>query len=215
MLMPVKAFSLAKTRLADALDASERAALARRMASAVLAAAAGLPVTVVCDDEEVARWASANGAAVVWAPGLGLNGAVTAGVDALARAEMRRVVVALADLPRARDLGAFAAVSDESAVVVVPDRHEVGTNVLSVPTGRGFRFSFGRGSLRRHMAEAERLGLSMTILRPPDLTWDVDVPADLLWQTSSAAHPTPTSAPRLARSPAEVNVTTLASGPPR
>jgi 2-phospho-L-lactate guanylyltransferase len=176
VLVPVKAFAVAKARLADVLDATERAALARKMADRVLDAARELPVHVACDDEDVAGWARARGAAVMWSPGLGLNGAVTAGVDSLRAAGFDRVVVAHADLPYAEDLTAVAA---HGGVVAVPDRHEDGTNVLAVPTTVGFTFAYGPGSFGRHRAEAERLGLALTVLRPPDLTWDVDVPDDL------------------------------------
>jgi 2-phospho-L-lactate guanylyltransferase len=176
VLVPVKAFSQAKARLATVLDEPARAALAREMAGKVLAAAGALPVTVACDDEEVAEWATASGASVAWTPGLGLNGAVEAGVDALAEQGADRVVVAHADLPHAKDL---TAVAEGDGVVAVPDRHEDGTNVLAVPTRAGFRFAYGPGSFSRHEAEAARLGLPFRVLRPADLTWDVDVPADL------------------------------------
>ena len=176
VLLPVKAFTLAKARLAPVLDPEGRASLARAMADNVVAAAGALPVTVACDDEEVAEWARAAGADVAWTPGLGLNGAVAAGVDALAAAGFARVVVAHADLPRARDL---TVVARGEGVVAVPDRHEDGTNVLAVPTGIGFTFAYGPGSFARHRDEAARLGQPLTVLRPPDLTWDVDVPADL------------------------------------
>ena len=176
MLVPVKAFSQAKARLAAVLDEPGRASLAREMAARVLAAAAPLPVTVACDDEEVAAWAESCGAAVAWTRGLGLNGAVAAGVEALAAQGAGRIVVAHADLPHARDLAPIAA---GGGVVAVPDRHEDGTNVLAVPATSGFRFAYGPGSFRRHEAEAARLRLPFTVRRPADLTWDVDVPADL------------------------------------
>ena len=176
VLVPVKAFVLAKARLAPVLDEPGRASLARRMADAVLAAASPLPVTVACDDEDVAAWADAAGATVAWTPGLGLNGAVQAGVEALAADGVRRVIVAHADLPHARDL---AVVLAHDGVVAVPDRRDDGTNVLCVPTGAGFTFAYGPGSFRRHCDEAVRLDLPLTVLRPPDLTWDVDVPDDL------------------------------------
>lgn len=177
VLVPVKAFSHAKARLASVLDEPSRAALARQMAESVLAAAHHLPVTVACDDEEVAAWAKGVGVDVAWTVGLGLNGAVRAGVVVLAAAGAERVIVAHADLPHARDLTVVA--GGGTTVVAVPDRHDDGTNVLSVPVDAGFRFAYGPGSFARHRAEAERLGLSLTVLRPPDLTWDVDVPADL------------------------------------
>jgi 2-phospho-L-lactate guanylyltransferase len=176
VLVPVKAFAQAKARLSTVLDEAARAALARTMAATVVAAAGALPVTVACDDDDVAAWADELGVSVAWTPGLGLNGAVTAGVAALADQGYARVVVAHADLPHAVDLSPVAA---GVGVVAVPDRHDDGSNVLAVPSTAGFRFAYGPASFQRHRAEAERLGLPFTVLRPPDLTWDVDVPADL------------------------------------
>ena len=176
VLVPVKAFGEAKLRLGSVLSAAQRSDLARRMASHVVRAAAPLPVTVVCDDAGVARWAEAVGAEVVWCPGTGLNGAVTRGVAALAERGVGEVVVAHGDLPGARG---FAHLTGGGGVTAVPDRHADGTNVLCVPAGAGFGFSYGAGSFRRHCAEAGRLGLSLRIRRDPDLTWDVDVPEDL------------------------------------
>ena len=63
--------------------------------------------------------------------------------------------------------------------MLVPDRHEDGTNVVSIPAGCGFTFAYGPGSFTRHCAEVERLGLPLVVHRPRRLTWDVDVPADL------------------------------------
>lgn len=179
VLVPVKAFGRAKRRLAPALDPAARAALARRMADRVVAAAAPLPVTVVCDDREVAAWATSRGAAVAWTPGRGLNGAVSVAVVDLAATGVHRVVVAHADLPLARGLAAVAGDPSDEGVVIVPDRHERGTNVIALPTGAGFRFAYGPGSFARHRAEAGRLDLGVEVRRLPELMWDVDHPADL------------------------------------
>ena len=176
VLVPVKSFAMAKLRLAPALAASERAALARAMAERVVAAAAGLPVAVVCEDPVVAGWARAHGASVVWAPGRGLNGAVGHGVRALADRGARRVIVAHADLPLAADL---SWVGRFRGVTLVPDRRDDGTNVACVPATAGFRFAYGSGSFARHCTEARRLGLQLRIVREPLLSWDVDVPVDL------------------------------------
>lgn len=176
VLVPVKSFSEAKRRLAPALDRHQRAELARTMAERVLAAAAPLPVAVVCDDPLVAEWARAHGAAVIDEPGRGLDGAVTAGVAWLEHAGADEVVVAHADLPMAAnlvDLTGFAGIS------LVPDRRRDGTNVVCLPAGSGFRFAYGPGSFARHLAEAMRLDMAFRVLDEPQLAWDVDVPADL------------------------------------
>jgi 2-phospho-L-lactate guanylyltransferase len=176
VLIPVKDFSVAKVRLAPALSAEKRAALARAMAEGVVRAARQLPVAVVCDDTVVADWARALGALVVWAPERGLNHAVQDGVRQLARLGVAHVTVAHADLPLAEDL---TGVGDWPGVTLVPDRREEGTTVIALPSDCGFVFSYGPGSFGRHLAEARRLGLPTRVAREPSLSWDVDLPDDL------------------------------------
>ena len=177
VLVPVKAFRDAKGRLAAALSPVERDLLARSMATAVIRAAAPLPIWVVCDDDAVEAWALGQGASVLWKPGRGLNGAVNEGVADLAERGIDRVIVAHADLPHALEL---EWVADGDGVTLVPDRHEDGTNVAAVPAASGFVFAYGPGSFQRHAAEAERLGLPLRVAREPRLAWDVDQPDDLL-----------------------------------
>ena len=176
VLIPVKAFADAKVRLAAALSADERSALARTMAERVVAAAGALPVAVVCDDEGVAEWARDRNLLVITAPGQGLNRAVEFGVTQLASEDVAQVIVAHADLPMANDL---AWVARFPGVTLVPDRRDDGTNVACVPTGAGFEFAYGPGSFRRHQLEAHRRGLPLRIVRRADLAWDVDQPDDL------------------------------------
>jgi len=178
VLIPIKRFDEAKLRLAPALDAADRAALARTMAECVLRAAAPLPVTVVCDDSEVASWAAAAGVGVLWTAELGLNGAVAKGVAHLRLAGFERVVVSHAGLPFATP-GSLSNLP-LGGVVLVPDRHEDGTNVASVPAHLAFPWSYGPGSFRRHQQAAMDLGLNPTVVRDEDLGWDVDTPADLV-----------------------------------
>ncbi len=177
VLVPVKAFADAKLRLAPALPPLARAELARSMASHVVRAAAPLPTAVVCDDLEVASWARGEGALVIWEPERGLNRAVEAGVERLAAAGVRRVIVAHGDLPLAPGL---AWVARFPGVTVVPDTVSNGTNVICVPSEAGFTFSYGPGSFARHSAEAFRRGLPLRVVREAGLAHDVDTPADLV-----------------------------------
>lgn len=176
VLVPVKAFRKAKLRLAPALSPEQRRRLARTMATRVVRSAAGLPVAVVCDDDEVASWARLLGALVVWEPGRGLNGAVQEGVRRLAELGARSVVVAAGDLPLATDLHW---VTEFPGITLVPDRHREGTNVISVPAASGFVFAYGPGSFSRHLAEAHRVGGPIRVVHSSPLAWDVDFPEDL------------------------------------
>jgi 2-phospho-L-lactate guanylyltransferase len=179
VLVPVKSLRQAKRRLAGTLSPDQRAQLARTMAEVVLAAAAPLPVAVVCDDDEVAAWARSRGAAVVWTPGLGLNGALDSAVARAAGSGVARVVVVHADLPFAHDLGRFASARSPGEVVLVPDRHRDGTNVLAMDPNRPISMGYGAGSFERHRRAAVQAGLRVRVVHDQALSWDVDGPDDL------------------------------------
>lgn len=177
-IIPIRAFALGKARLAASLDAAERAALAQRWAEQVVGAASPMPVVVVSSDPDVEAWAAGLALEVIADTGT-LDGAVAAGRDHLRAAGCARVVVAHADLPRARELVRLARDGTRPIVAIVPCHRDDGTPVLSVPTASDFRFAYGPGSFRRHAAEARRLHCGVRVVRDADLAFDVDVPDDL------------------------------------
>lgn len=180
LLVPVKSFMDAKLRLSPVLPPRERAVLARQLARGVITAAGALPVSVVCDDHDVASFAESLGARVIWTPGLGLSLAVQTGVEVLSHDGASDVIVAHADLPLAEGFEHVGTGTDVPTVTIVPDRTYDGTNVISVPAQSGFCFSYGPRSFSRHVAEARRLGLDLAVLRDDRLAADVDVPRDLV-----------------------------------
>lgn len=187
VLIPIRSFDDAKTRLAGVLSAADRNRLARAMAERVVHAAHELPVHIVSDDTDVARWARGIGAQVL-APGVaGLNASVTAAADVVAASAEppARLIIAHADLPLADDLRIVTGVG----VAVAPDSARDGSNVLSVPTGSGFRFQYGPGSFAAHRDEAGRLGLAYTIIDDPSLALDVDEPGDLIQLDDATREP--------------------------
>lgn len=184
VLVPVKSFTRAKQRLAGVLTDAERADLAQWCAGRVLAAAAPMPVHVVCDDETVAAWAEASGASVIWCPGVGLNPAIERAVTVLAEAGYDLAVVVHGDLPLARHLHHVAHAGEGAPpflVTAVPDHRYDGTNVLAVPTRLAgtFQFQYGSSSFRRHVRDALRCGASVRVVRDLDLAHDLDTPDDL------------------------------------
>lgn len=176
VIVPIRSFEGALSRLAGMLGERRCHDLMRLMASRVVAAADGLPVHVATDDVEVAAWASDLGAEVAPVGRPGLSTAVSVTVDRLAAAGVERAVVAHADLALAHSLRPAVG----AGLVIVPDRRRDGSNVLCVPTDCGFRFAYGPGSFRRHVAEAERLGLAVTVVDDDALASDMDYPEDLL-----------------------------------
>lgn len=184
VVIPVKSFDLAKERLADALDPSQRAELARSMAKGVVSAAEPLVAFVVCGSVEVAGWAVEVGAGVIWHEPPGLNEAVTFACRVLSGDGYHRVVIAHGDLPLAESL---SWVGDFAGVTIVPDRRGEGTNVMSVPLDAGFRFRYGSGSAAAHRSEAARCGLAVRVVTDDSLGWDVDTPSDLSGLPPSSA----------------------------
>lgn len=185
VLIPVKPFNMAKSRLSPVRSPSDREAIAKRMLRNVLAAAQGLRVAIVAPSlaDDVRRFALVNGTRFIAEPaGGGLDGAVQFGVEQLARSDYDRVIVVHSDIPGVRDVSWMA---DTDGVIVVPDRTGQGTNALSVPTAEGFRFSYGPGSFERHCEEARRLGFDPKVVVDPEgLSADIDEPEDL--QNASA-----------------------------
>jgi 2-phospho-L-lactate guanylyltransferase len=74
----------------------------------------------------------------------------------------------------------FVRAAGGADVVIVPDRHDTGTNALVVDPSGPFEPQFGPGSLQRHTEQAKSRGLSCAIERPPSLTIDVDTGDDLV-----------------------------------
>lgn len=162
------------------LDAHEREMMAMAMAGRVVAAAAPLPVFVACDDDTVADWAAARGAHVLMVGGTGLNLAATEAVRAVAANGFTHAIVAHSDLPLARSFAHLIPVgSAVPEVVLVPDRHRDGTNVMVTPTGAPPTFAYGAGSFHRHVFAAAKAGHGVRVVVDDALGWDVDLPEDL------------------------------------
>ncbi len=176
VVIPVKSFTVAKGRLAEVLSPADRETLARQCADTVLRAAAPARAYVVCNDEAIAAWARAAGAAVVEQRTPGLNGAVRDGWDAAVSGGADHLVITHADLPLAVS---FTHVPREGSVSIVPDRHRDGTNVMSLPAGARFDLHYGPGSFAAHAAEAQRRGIECVVVEDDDLALDLDTADDL------------------------------------
>ncbi len=176
VLVPVKRFTAAKGRLRGVVPDDQRARLARWMAELVLDACDGFERFVACDDPAVREWAEAHGATVVWGPELGLNRAVDDGVAEIARRGFDHVIVSHADLPLP---AALPHVARPGTITLVPDRRLDGTNVMSFPVAERIAASYGGGSFRRHLADAERSAVSVEIRRDHFLSIDLDTVDDL------------------------------------
>ncbi len=174
VVIPLKRFDVAKERLRrdGNLDVT---ALARELARAVIVASAPRPVVVVCEDDDVARFALELGAEVWASDAKDLNEAVHGAYQGLT-GRFERLLIAHGDLRHPEGLGRF---EPGPAITLVTDRHTEGTNVLVLPTGLDFRFAYGPRSRTRHEEEARRLGIDCHVVIDSPWRFDVDEPSDL------------------------------------
>lgn len=181
IIIPVKAFDKAKERLASALTIEQRSSLARTTATHVVQTAASLAqfalVTVVCDDDVTAHWARTCGATAIIAPRPGLNAAVDHAYG-IVRRQHDWVAICHADIANAAGLAALHPPAPGS-IVIVADRHGLGTNVLALNSSDDFTFHYGPTSFADHLAEAARRGLSVAQLDDAGLALDLDTPDDV------------------------------------
>ena len=174
VVVPLKRFDLAKNRLrrSEGLDVT---ALAHQLATSVIQHSAPHHVIVVSESREVSEFARALGTEVFESRARDLNEAVQ-GACATLGDRFKQVMVVHGDLRYPSGLGSFF---PDAGITIVTDHHQRGTNVLALPTGVDFKFSYGPDSRRRHESEADRLGLECRVITNSPWSFDVDEPHDL------------------------------------
>lgn len=174
VVVPLKRFDLAKDRLRQG-GASEVTTLARELATAVIEHCAPHPVIIASESREIADFARSLGVEIFASEARDLNDAVQRAYESLGE-RFEQLIIVHGDLKHPSGLGDFR---PGAGVTIVTDHHQRGTNVLALPTGLGFKFSYGADSRRRHELEADRLGLSCLVVTDSPWAFDVDDPSDL------------------------------------
>ncbi|MGC2167685.1 MAG: hypothetical protein WA580_01120 [Acidimicrobiales bacterium] len=174
VVVPIKHFDNAKERLRLA-HVPDVTSLARTLAGGVLVAASPRPVVVVSESKELSQFAEQYGAAFLESPHVGLNSSVQWAYATLSP-EYDRLIVAHGDLRTPKGIGTF---EFEPGVTLVADHLGEGTNVLVVPTGLPFHFSYGPGSLARHVREVQRLKVEYRVILDSPWRFDVDEASDM------------------------------------
>jgi 2-phospho-L-lactate/phosphoenolpyruvate guanylyltransferase len=189
-IVPVKARSSGKQRLAAALPAQTRTILIRTMLEhvlSVLQGTAGIEQVLILSPDRERLPAAVR---VLADAGGGLNAALEAAMPELLAQGATRALIVFADLPllTPEDVAALIGAAGTADVALAPDHTGTGTNALSLALPTSFRFQFGPGSRARHLAEATRTALTAVAIERPGLAFDLDDPADLQ-QLRSRAHP--------------------------
>jgi 2-phospho-L-lactate/phosphoenolpyruvate guanylyltransferase len=186
VIVPIRSFEGAKSRLGAVLDAEERRELVERLLRRTVAAARATEgiadVIVVSPDPEVLAVARDAGARGLLQEGRGLNRGLE---DARAVADPDgRLLIVPGDLPgvSAPALRAVVTAADAArrpCVVIVPDRHGRGTNALLLDPPDVIDPAFGGDSRAAHAWLAASAEATVVEVGGP-LSLDLDTPDDLL-----------------------------------
>lgn len=187
IVIPVKAFAAAKTRLSPIVSADARAGLAEAMCRDVFAAVADVRgvdrILVVTNEPRALAWADERG----WErlkehQQISESASVDMACRHCAEQGVRTVLRLPADIPLvcSSDIEAlFSALPDSPGCVIVPSRDGSGTNALLRSPPAAFESHFGKDSFVAHLAAARAADLPVIVVRNGNIELDVDEPADL------------------------------------
>jgi 2-phospho-L-lactate guanylyltransferase len=184
-LIPVKALSEVKSRMASHLTPRQRENLVLDMLHHVLSVLHESNVlehiSVVSPDERVLAHAHEWGACALREKVHGHNEALNAAAQQEQGTHTIALLTIAADLPllRPEDIRSMVELSTRYPVVLAPSREGTGTNAILVRPPLALPYLFGPGSLQRYQQTAWQLHLSSTLYHSIGLALDIDTIDDL------------------------------------
>jgi len=184
VVLLLKDFELAKTRLSSVLDPAARRVIATDFALAALLAV-GPDALVMAGSEAAAGVAREMGnEVVVEERASGQNPAARLGIEAAVKGGAGAVLLLSSDLPLV-DAGVVERLLEwadklpRPVVVAAPATGRGGTNALYLAPPDVIDLHFGDDSLAKFEADARSRGVRFETYDSPELALDVDEPSDL------------------------------------
>ena len=183
-VVPVKGLDEAKSRLAGVLSPEERAKLTLEMLAHVLemVGRSGVVEKIGVISPEVEQLSLPDGVALIKQIEPGLNNLLEQGREWALSEGADGLMVIFADLPllSESDLVEISELGGEaSTLVLAPDRHGHGTNVMLSHPVTLARFAFGTGSYHKHRRRALEDGAKVETYRSMGTSLDLDTPDDM------------------------------------
>lgn len=186
----IKDFGAAKTRLASVLDPDARRRLSLVNAQRALDSAMSVaPTLAICGSREAADVATAAGADVVVEElPRGQNAAGRLGLEETSSRGGEAALILSSDLPlvtadAVKDVLTRAATVSGPLAVAAAALGRRGTNALYLRPLCDFELQFGDDSLARFAEEARRRGRAFVVHEDPRLGLDIDEPSDMvMWE---------------------------------
>ena len=199
VVIPVRDFADAKSRLEPLLGASRRATLARWLCERTLTFFRDrMPeqdVLVVTACETIAQLARRYGAAVLHEDcSRGMSAAAQLAADWSCAQGYDSQLLIPADIAQLDEAELRTLINHPRPVpsVLISPAHDRGTNALLTTPPNILPFQFGLNSSDQHWHAAHRRGITCSLIHLPKLRFDIDTPADLSSLVSQASEPTRT-----------------------
>ncbi len=186
-IVPVKPLSRAKSRLGDVMTPDDREELATRLLKRTMRLLLSLSsiqgVLVISRDSRALAMVRDLGAQTVQESGTPeLNNALMRATHILKAWGANASIIVPADIPLLKrddieavlNLGRY-----QNSVVLVPDRHEQGTNLMLMRPPGLIPYAYGEHSFNAHQQLAHQFGASVQIYHSERVGLDLDTADDL------------------------------------
>ncbi len=186
VIIPVKPLRRSKSRLSTILSEDERALLNFKMLENTLDLLKGIPsvneVLVISKDPGVLALARTFNAKTLQEDGEpGLNITLKRAIYVAMAYAAQSVLILPADLPlltKEEINTVIGKLSSSSMMIISPDRHMNGTNMLLISPPDLIEFSYGPGSFERHVRLAQMKNAKIEVCQFSATGLDIDLPED-------------------------------------
>ncbi|SDT15040.1 2-phospho-L-lactate guanylyltransferase [Halopseudomonas litoralis] len=196
VVIPVRDFADAKSRLEPLCGPSRRAALARWLCERTLTffrdCMPEQDVLVVTACDTIAQLASSYGAAVLReSHPSGMSAAAHLAAEWSCAQGYDSQLLIPADIAQLDEAELRALINHPRPVpsVLISPAHDRGTNALLTTPPDILPFQFGLHSSDQHWNAAHRRGITCSLIHLPKLRFDIDTPADLSHLLSQSSEP--------------------------
>lgn len=186
-IIPVKPLKRGKSRLAGVLTVEEREKLNKEMLIKMLSCIRNIPqinfFIVISYDPATLSIAREMGAKTVLESKItNLNHALRKATAAARAYKATQILIMPADLPliNENDIQSFIRLGENNkGIIISSDYRENGTNALLINPIGAIDYNFGDWSFRKHIEQAERKKITVTVANINSFKYDLDIPEDL------------------------------------
>lgn len=186
-IIPVKPLISGKTRLSKVLDDKSRMALIKILVSRTIKSINNTKqfehCLVISNDHEILEIARKRRVETLFEESpIDLNRAIVKGIEFVKENSGEKVLVLHSDLPliTTKNLNEILSLGKtDNSIVISPDRHLKGTNIIYLNPIGNFTFHYGENSFLKHLKEIKKSNYQVEIYNHINVALDLDLPEDL------------------------------------